>query len=276
MPENSMRERREALSKDRDRIQLEELYECLEKADELLKQGKNEEFKMVINSYKKNLMCTMNHKKESEVSFDRNMLPESGECVGDTDLIKLFVINEKEKSEYMALSYEYAASKSAFKDEEYIKDLWNGFIGEQVFTCSVYDKKEHFIGYCSIKDLSKKEWEIAIELLPEWCHKGYGTAAILLFLKKLKEFTGVRFIRVRVDIDNYASQNLMKKIGAYPNGISEFLLHGKVLAKFQSENEKYIDDKITAVAKEFCMEPIDILGHVLEYRIDMEKLDKGD
>lgn len=64
----------------------------------------------------------------------------------------------------------------------------------------------------------------------------------------------------------------MKKLGAYPNGISEFLLHGEEIEKFQAEHKDMITDKIRSVAAEFCMEAEDILGYVLEYRIDMEKM----
>lgn len=146
-------------------------------------------------------------------------------------------------------------------------------MSKQSFVCSIYDQATgNYLGYCSIKDLRKQDWELAIELKSEWCHRGYGTEAVSLFLRKLGVLTGNRFFRVRVDIDNYASQALMKKLGAYPNGISEFLLKGEELEKFREKNKAMIDDKIRAVAEEFCMNPEDILGYVLEYRIDISVL----
>ena len=72
-----------------------------------------------------------------------------------------------------------------------------------------------------------------------------------------------------MEIDNYASQALLKKLGAYPNGISEYELHGKNLDQFKRENTDLIDDKLQAVAEEFCMEAEDILGYVLEYRLEV-------
>ena len=63
----------------------------------------------------------------------------------------------------------------------------------------------------------------------------------------------------------------MRKLGAIPNGISEFILHGEELEKFQNENKEMITEEIRNVAEEFCMDAEDILGYVLEYRIDMEK-----
>ena len=63
----------------------------------------------------------------------------------------------------------------------------------------------------------------------------------------------------------------MKKLGAIPNEISKFLLHGQDIEKFQEQNKYMITDEIRAVAAEFCMEADDILGYVLEYRFDVEK-----
>lgn len=65
---------------------------------------------------------------------------------------------------------------------------------------------------------------------------------------------------------------MMKKLGATPNGISEFLLRGEEIEKFQEENKKNITDEIREVAVEFCMDAEDILGYVLEYRFDVERL----
>jgi hypothetical protein len=60
----------------------------------------------------------------------------------------------------------------------------------------------------------------------------------------------------------------MKKIGARPDGISEMFIHDEELKRFQDEHKDLIDEKIISVADEFCVEPIDLIGHVLEYRID--------
>ena len=113
---------------------------------------------------------------------------------------------------------------------------------------------------------------MAIELKTEACHKGYGTEAVRLLMQALYRLAGRRYFRVRVEIDNHASQGLMKKLGAVPNGISEFLLHGEELEKFQEEYKDMITDEIREVAAEFCMEAEEMLGYVLEYRFDVETL----
>ena len=75
--------------------------------------------------------------------------------------------------------------------------------------------------------------------------------------------------RIRVEIDNHASKGLKKKLGAVPNGISEFLIHGQEIEKFQEEHKDMITDEIRAIAADFCMEAEDILGYMLEYRFDV-------
>lgn len=79
--------------------------------------------------------------------------------------------------------------------------------------------------------------------------------------------------RSRGDSDSYSSQNLMKKLGAIPNGISEMFIHGEDFRKFQEENKDLIDDKLRKLAKEFHVAPIDLIGHVLEFRIDWKSTD---
>ena len=161
--------------------------------------------------------------------------------------------------------------KGAYKYVEFREGTWKDFIEDNTFVCSIYEKKSNeYVGYCSIVNLAKEELELAIELKPDKCHKGYGSEALRLFMEEVCKVTGRQYFRVRVEIDNHASQGLMKKLGAYPNGISEFLLHGAEIEKFQSEHKDMITDEIRSVAAEFCMEAEDILGYVLEYRSDME------
>lgn len=200
------------------------------------------------------------------------MIPASGKVFAENEKVRLCVVKESEKQDYIALSYTYSCIKSAFKDEEFVEDLWNGFIYGKSFTCTVYDQKTgDYVGYCAIKDPEKPDWELAIELKPEWCHKGYGTEAVSLFLKRLAKVTGKRFFRARVAADNYTSQALMKKLGASPNGVSQFLLRGEALEEFRRENQEMIDDKFRKLADEFGVKPEEMLGKVLEYRLDVKE-----
>ena len=68
--------------------------------------------------------------------------------------------------------------------------------------------------------------------------------------------------------DNYASQALFEKLGAEPNGISEFWIHDEEsIRKCEEENLHLIDEKLCKVAKKFEVEPRKLLSHVLEYKL---------
>ena len=93
------------------------------------------------------------------------------------------------------------------------------------------------MGYCGIKNVNVENWELVIELLKKYRHWGYGYHALAAMLNALTELTGKTTYRSRFDSDNYASQNFMKKLGA------------------------------------FHVAPIDLIGHVLEFRIDWKSTD---
>ena len=200
------------------------------------------------------------------------MIPASGKVFAENEKVRLCVVKESEKQDYIALSYTYSCMKSAFKDEEFLEDLWNGFLNGKSFTCTVYDQKTgDYVGYCAIKDIEKPDWELAIELKPEWCHKGYGTEVVSLFLKRLAKITGKHSFRTRVATDNYASQALMTKLGASPKGVSQLLLRGDALEEFRQENQDMIDGRFRELADEFGVEPEEMLGKVLEDRLDVKE-----
>lgn len=260
-----------------ERAMLEEVIKRLETAIELKDQGKEAEGDAVVNDMKDWLNGIIegiekNVGQEESPAIERSSLPQAGDVVAVGDKIILGVIKEEERDKYLAVSYEYSYTKGMYKDERFVETTWKEFLSETSFVCSIYEKESsEYVGYCSIKNLSKGDWELAIELKPEECHKGYGTEALPLLMQAMHKLTGRRYFRARVEIDNHASQGLMKKLGATPNGISEFLLHGEEIEKFQEENKDSITDEIRAVAAEFCMDAEDILGYVLEYRFDVEK-----
>lgn len=277
MSDKTMHERRMAYQRNlpENKKFLKDVQNQLEEALRQLENGEKDAICEIVIQLKENLekkleLENANWKSESAEIFDKSIFHEAGMRIGEGRDIVLSVTKASEKEDYLSLSYTYSQMKNAYKDEKFLENVWNSFIEENVFVCSIYDKKtETFVGYCSIKDLRQKEWELAIELKPEWCHRGYGTQALALFVNYVTEITGNYIFRARVEIDNYASQTLMKKLGAYPNGISEYELHGKDLERFKKENADLIDDKLQAVAEEFCMEAEDILGYVLEYRLEI-------
>ena len=64
------------------------------------------------------------------------------------------------------------------------------------------------------------------------------------------------------------SQKLFEKLGAEPNGISEFLLHEEAdIRRCEEENIHLLDKRIQELAKQFNIEPRKLLSHVLEYKL---------
>ncbi len=207
--------------------------------------------------------------KTENQNFDKSILPRRGGFLAENEKIVLRAVTNEDYENYMEVSYECAIMRSAFKEDVFKKDLWESFLSDTAANFSIFDKLTgEYVGYCGIKNINVESWELAIELLKKYRHRGYGYHALVVMLNALVELTGKTTYRSRVDSDNYASQNLMRKIGAIPNGISEMFIHGEDLRKFQEENKDLIDDKLRKLAKEFHVAPIDLIGHVLEFRIE--------
>lgn len=212
----------------------------------------------------------MGEKMDKEEKYNNRMrLPKEGAILAENDNILLKAVSEEQKNYMLSVSYECSFLKHEFENETYRKYLWEEFINEKVANYCIYDKKtKEFVGYCGIKDLTREIPELAIELLSKYRQHGYGFQALSLLMDQFSKITGENVFWSRVEVDNYASQALHRKLGAVPNGMSEFLLHGEEITKYQKENQHLIDDNIRKLAADFGVEPIEILGHVLEYRIE--------
>lgn len=276
-------EKQQEFTRRENRAILQKAEGYLEKAIRLKEQGKEDESNAVMADMrawleetvdqmeKEHDYLTKQFESEKDIPAEYANLPQSGEIVATGDKIILEVIKGEEKEKYIAVSKAHSFTKAMYEKEEFCESVWGDFISGDGFVCSIYTKDNgEYVGYCSIKNTAREEWELAMELLPEECHKGYGTEALKIFMDAVHKITGRRFFRARVAVDNHASQGLMRKLGATPNGISEYLLHGDEIKKFQEENKGMITDEIRNVADEFCMDAEDILGYVLEYRFDMQ------
>ncbi len=266
---------KQKFKKKADQTIVEEIIKQLETAIELKDQGKDADGDKIINNMKdwlerRNQKIEKQLQEEERQKMDCFVFPHEGEIVAEGNKVILGVIKKEEKEKYLAVSYENSCTKGAYKKAAFREATWEEFLSENSFVCSIYDKGSgEYVGYCSIKNFAIEDWELAIELRSDKRHKGYGTEALRILMDAVHRLTGKRFFRARVEIDNYMSQGLMKKLGATPNGISEFLLHGEEIERFQEEHKNMITDKIRNVASEFCMEAEDILGYVLEYRFDL-------
>lgn len=192
-----------------------------------------------------------------------------GNTIYSDSQIILRKVEDDDKQSFLNLQYEYTLMPFMFRDEQFKQDLWKEHIKDVSITCSIIDSAtKAYIGYCGIKNISLPKWEIAMELQKLQTGKGIGSLALDRFLNAIKERSGVSEFRVRIDADNYASQKLVEKLGAVPNGISEFLLHDEEdILKCEEDNLNCIDEKLIAVAKKFGVEPRKLISHVLEYKL---------
>lgn len=168
---------------------VQEVIKRLETAIELKDQGKDAEGDAAVNDMKDWLEGVIQGIEKSigpeeKPVIERSSLPKSGAVIAEGEQIILGVVKKDEREKYLAVSYEYSCMKGAYKDEKFCDSIWNEFLDDCSFVCSIYDKKSsEYVGYCSIKNLTKEDWELAIELKPEECHKGYGTEALPLLMQ---------------------------------------------------------------------------------------------
>lgn len=190
-----------------------------------------------------------------------------GECIITENEIILRKVQDSDKDIFIELQKENNIVKSMMKEEAYRNMLWNEHIEYKALMFSVIVDNE-YAGYCGIKNTTHEQWEIAIEILNKWKHKGIGYRAISIMLDAIKNRLNMSEFRVRIDAENYPSQRLFEKLGAEPNGISEFLLHEEAdIRRCEEENIHLLDERIQKLAKQFNVEPRKLLSHVLEYKL---------
>lgn len=190
-----------------------------------------------------------------------------GEEIPVTDGIILRDVKESDRPFFVKLQHQYSIIKSMLKDDSTLELLWKEHISYKTLMCTI-ENNGTYVGYCGIKNLGSEEWEIAIEILEEWTNRGIGYAAVNAMIQEIKKRTGVSEFRVLIDPENYASQKLFEKLGAVPNGISEFMLHQKEdIEHCENDNLDSIDDRLIENARKFNVEPRRLLSHVLEYKL---------
>lgn len=189
----------------------------------------------------------------------------------DTELMQDGIILRRvagsDKDKFIELEIENSALPDKYEDESFRDSMWEGHNDDTSIVFTI-EKDEEYVGYCAIKDIAKIKWEISIELLRKFHRQGIGYTAISMMLDAVKERLGVSEFRIRIYSDNIASRKLFEKLGAVPNGISEFLIHNKKdIDEFEEMYMHTITDDLREVAKQFNVEPRKLLSHVLEYKL---------
>ena len=181
--------------------------------------------------------------------------------------ITLRKVSESDRDGFITLQRIYSPTPAMLEQEAYQNMIWSEHTEQKSLMLSI-DKNGDYAGYCGIQDLSKKVWEISIELLPANTNQGIGFDAISATLSELRKRLGVFEYRVRIEPTNHASQRLFEKLGAIPNGISELWVHDQEdLKQLENDSMHLIDEALISVAKKFAVEPRTLLSHVLEYKL---------
>lgn len=191
-----------------------------------------------------------------------------GDAIQVSENVILRPVDAADKAGFLRLKNEYTViANSLIEDETYCDLLWKEHDGDKALSLSIV-RDGTYIGYCGIKDLTQKPWEIAIELLPEWTQHGIGHPVLAAMLDSIRARTGETVFRVRIEPTNLASQKLFERLGAVPNGISQFWLNDQEgINRCEEENLQQIDDALIEVAEKFEVETRKLLSHVLEYQL---------
>lgn len=123
---------------------LKDIQNQLEEALRLLENGEKNAICDIVIQLKENLekkleLENVNWKPELAEIFDKSIFLEAGMRIGEGRDIVLSVTKATEKEEYLSLFYTYSQMKNAYKDEKFLENVWNSFMEENVFVCSIYD-----------------------------------------------------------------------------------------------------------------------------------------
>ena len=176
-------------------------------------------------------------------------------------------VQQSDHEGYFAIQQAYSATAYMLKNPAYCDMLWDEHISSKGLTMTIL-RYGNYIGYCGINNILKENWEIGIELLPEYTGQGVGYCAISKMLNKIHERLGRDFFIARIDPRNIASQKLFEKLGALPDGITaDWTENESIMLQCEEEYLDQIDEELINIAKKFNVAPRKLLSHVLKYSL---------
>lgn len=176
-------------------------------------------------------------------------------------------VQQSDHEGYFAIQQAYSATAYMLKNPAYCDMLWDEHISSKGLTMTIL-RYGNYIGYCGINNILKENWEIGIELLPEYTGQGVGYCAISKMLNKIHERLGRDFFIARIDPRNIASQKLFGKLGALPDGITaDWTENESIMLQCEEEHLDQIDEELINIAKKFNVAPRKLLSHVLKYSL---------
>lgn len=182
--------------------------------------------------------------------------------------ISLRDVYEGDREVFLSIQQENSPLKEMMKEQVCCDMAWKEHLGDKSLMLSI-EKDGTYIGYCGIKNMAQNPWEIAIEIQSDWTRNGIGPIVITAMLNAIKARLNITDFRVRIDPGNRSSQKMFERLGAIPNGISEYLVHDpEIIQQCEENNLHLIDEDTVALAKKFGVEPHKLLSHILEYTLN--------
>ena len=126
-----------------------------------------------------------------------------GETIELPTEIVLRKVRDVDREGFLALQRYYSPTPAMLAQEAYQNMLWSEHTEQKSLMLSIY-KHGGYVGYCGIQDLSKKVWEISIELLPKSTKQGVGYVAISSMLDTMRDRLGKTKYRIRIEPTNQA------------------------------------------------------------------------
>lgn len=249
--------------KGQDRIFLSKLKELLENS-----QGKASED--ILSDVKK--LCKERWDSaldDADIVIDT---PIDGLCLHN-EFLSIKPLGDQDKTPYLLLKAEIVNKPEITDTESFQRLVWKEALGNKHRYYAIYRNADHsFIGFCGINDIREEPWELAVELLKKYHHQGYGYMAVKLLIETIKNLTGRQNILATVSTDNFASQALMRKLGAVASGLDE--TDPRAFSKMNEEKEQALniqDDRVLKLIEEFHVDVQDLRGKVLLYMIPLDE-----
>lgn len=254
-----------------------EMEQLIDDMQSMSKEEREEQIFYIIDKLKEN-----QDKLEKEIEKHKNMKSGRGWDFSKEKEFKILVqsdeliirnIQKADKEKYIQIKRENSDTPHFYQEEGYCESIWKDTQEENAFCCSVIRKADQkFLGYVALKNTATNLWEVAIEFLNEYCHQGYGTEALKLFLPTITHITGKTQFQALVEVDNIPSQKLMEKLGARLIDIYDYAFNGDEEAAevFEKEHLDRITDRMIELAEQIGVEPRKMLSHVLDYRFFVE------
>ena len=229
------------------------------------------ELNSVIKDYENNIY---NPEKQQTTPYNFSHEREQIIFCENNDII-LVPLSEKYKDRYIKLKREESFfNPKYYDDENNVVKAWKLMQNPYELNMAIIKKNSgDFMGCISINNTRCRIWEMSIELLRQFRGMRYGTMSLILFLKKVRDFTHVKEYCAYVETDNIACQRLMRKVGGQLVGIYNAASLPAALAyKFEEKHIDEITDHMLELADELEIEPRKLLSHVLEYRLNVDKM----